>query len=208
MAAQHPQALIIACGALAREVTLLCRINHWDHFKLQCIPAKIHNTPDKIPAAIEAIVERAKSSYPRIYVAFADCGTGGALDRLLHRLQIERLPGAHCYEFYAGSELFHQIADSEPGTFYLSDFLARHFERLILDEMGIDKHPQLLEMYFGNYRQLVYLAQTKDQQLKQKAQAAAERLGLSYEYRFCGYGDLQTAIAGWHESTIRWADAR
>ncbi len=198
------QALVIACGALAHEIVALQKLNGWDALKVQCIPASIHNTPDKIPAAVSAIIDRARPHYQQIFVAFADCGTGGLLDQLLQKENIERLAGAHCYEFYAGSEDFSKMAEQTPGTFYLTDFLARHFDRLILEELGIKKHPELLQMYFGNYEKLLYLAQTKQPALQELAREAALALGLPYEYRYTGYGQLEPELRQVNERLIQW----
>lgn len=198
------QALVIACGALAHEIVALQKLNRWDTLKVQCIPASIHNTPERIPAAVGALIERARPHYRHIFVAFADCGTGGLLDQLLQKENIERLPGAHCYEFYAGTEDFARMAEAAPGTFYLTDFLARHFDRLILQELGIKKHPELLQMYFGNYEKLVYLAQTEQASLQQLARAAAEALRLPYEYRYTGFGQLAPELGKVHERVIQW----
>ena len=191
--------LILACGALAHEIVALIRRHGWDSFSVQCLPADYHNTPDKIPGAVRDRIRELGPDYDHVFVAYADCGTGGQLDRVLEEEGVERLPGAHCYEFFAGSRAFHELAEEEVGTFYLTDFLARHFERLILHGMGLDRHPQLLSMMFGHYRRLVYLAQTENEDLQQRARAAAERLGLEYEYRFTGYGELEDTLTGLHE---------
>lgn len=203
--AATPNTLILACGALSHEIIALIRANGWDHVAVQCLPAELHNRPEEIPGAVRDKLRAAREHYDHVFVAYADCGTGGRLDAVLAEEGVERLPGAHCYEFYAGSELFHELAEEEPGTFYLTDFLARHFERLIIHGMGIDRHPELMPMLFGNYRRLVYLAQRDDADLRARARAAAERLGLEYEYRRTGYGDLGTSlatVAG--EQVVQW----
>ncbi len=197
-------ALIIACGALASEITQLLDANRWQHMRVQCIPAKIHNTPEKIPDAVRTIIQAARNKYQAIFVAFADCGTGGLLDLVLEEEQVERLPGAHCYEFFAGTQVFTALSEQEPGTFYLTDFLARHFDRLILRELGITDHPQLLDMYFGNYKRLVYLAQSDNPKLVELAQDAALKLNLEYEYRRTDYGDLETGLNRFNESVVQW----
>jgi hypothetical protein len=198
------QALIIACGALAHEIVALQKLNGWGALKLQCIPASIHNTPEKIPAAVGDIITRARPRYEHIFVAFADCGTGGLLDQLLQDEGIERLSGAHCYEFYAGADNFAKMAEAEPGTFYLTDFLARHFDRLILQELGIKQHPELMQMYFGNYTKLVYLAQTQQPNLQSLARDAAKTLGLAYEYHYTGFGQLEPELKSVNEKVIQW----
>ena len=197
--------LILACGALSHEIVALIRANGWEGFAVQCLPADLHNRPGEIPEAVRAKIREARSRYDNVFVAYADCGTGGRLDAVLAEEGVERLPGAHCYEFYAGAAAFRAMAEEEPGTFYLTDFLVRHFDRLIIRGMGIDRHPELLSMLFGNYRRVVYLAQREDPALEEKARAAAERLGLEYEYRYTGYGDLGTTLAGVaREEVVQW----
>ena len=196
--------LVIACGALAHEIVALRRLNDWPHLEVQCLPAELHNRPEKIPGAVRAKIQAARSRFASIFVAYADCGTGGLLDVVLQEEKVERLPGAHCYEFFAGSAEFEEMADAEPGTFYLTDFLATHFERLIMHGLGSDKHPELLPVYFGNYRRLVYLAQTEAPEKLQAAQDAARRLGLEFEYRFTGYGGLEHGLRRAHEGVVFW----
>jgi len=191
---QGPSVLVIACGALAREITALIRANRWDEFVVQCLPAELHNTPDKIPSAVRTKIQDARSRYRTIFVAYADCGTGGLLDAVLDEEGVERLPGAHCYEFYAGHKTFQTLSESEPGTFYLTDFLVRHFDRLVIVGLGLDKHPELHEMYFANYKKLTYLCQVEDPKLLDQAEQAAQRLGLTFEYRFTGYGLLEQSL--------------
>jgi hypothetical protein len=186
-----PRALVIACGALAREVLALIRLNGWSHMDVACLPAKLHNTPARIPDAVRSKIRGARRRYDNILVLYGDCGTGGGLDAVLAEEGIERIPGPHCYAFYSGVDAFLAHAEAEPACFYLTDYLARHFERLVIAGLGLDRHPELLPLYFGNYEKLVYLAQTSDPQLERKAKAAALRLGLAYEHRPTGYGDLQ-----------------
>ncbi len=196
--------LVIACGALAHEIVALRRINQWPHLEVQCLPAELHNRPEKIPAAVRAKIQANRGRFASMFVAYADCGTGGLLDVVLQEEQVERLPGAHCYEFFAGSAAFAELADAEPGTFYLTDFLATHFERLVWHGLGIDRHPELLPMYFGNYRRLVYLAQREAPETLQVARAAAERLGLEFGYRFTGYGELAHSLRRASEGVVFW----
>jgi hypothetical protein len=190
-----PACLVIACGALAREIVALREINHWPHLVVQCLPANLHNRPEKIPGAVREKIRANRGKFQSMFVAYADCGTGGLLDGVLAEEQVERIPGAHCYEFFAGAAQFEAMADAEPGTFYLTDFLLKHFDRLIIQGLGIDKHPQLLPIYFGNYRKLVYLAQVESAALRAQGQAAADRLGLAYGYQPTGYGELATSLA-------------
>jgi hypothetical protein len=185
--------LVIGCGALARELADLTR--PFPDLDVALLPALLHNRPDGIPGAVRDRIRMERPHYDRIFVAYADCGTGGLLDRVLDEERVERLPGAHCYEVYAGRETFARLQDAEPGTFYLTDFLVRAFEALVIRGLGLDRHPDLLPIYFGNYRRLVYLAQQDDADLVRRARAAAARLGLAFEYRQTGTGELGTAIA-------------
>lgn len=182
--------LLIACGALAREIVEFVRINDWRHLTVTCLPASWHNTPAKIPEGVRGRIRAARGRYERILVLYGDCGTGGLLDQVLAEEGVERIEGPHCYAFFAGEAVFDALAEAEVGSFYLTDYLVRHFDRLIVQGLGIDRHPELLPLYFGNYRKLVYLAQSEDPALEAGAKAAAERLGLSYERHFTGYGGL------------------
>jgi hypothetical protein len=187
------RSLVIGCGALGRELVAITR--QLPNVEVACLPADLHNRPGGIPGAVRSRIADARADgFAHIFVAYADCGTGGLLDRVLAEEKVERLPGAHCYEFYAGSDAFGRLADEEIGTFYLTDFLVRNFERLVIRGLGIDRHPELLNDYFGNYRRVVYLAQTEEFELVDAAHAAAERLGLAFEYRFTGLGDLAAPI--------------
>ena len=185
-----PSTRLIACGALAWEIAELIRANGWSHMSISCVPAHYHNTPDKIPEAVRAKIRAARGSYDRIVVVYGDCGTGGLLDEVLAEEGVERIAGPHCYQFYAGETNFAALMDDEPGTFFLTDYLVRHFDLLILRGLGLDRYPQLLVDYFGNNRKLVYQAQIEDAGLVERAKTAADRLGLAYEYRYTGYGEL------------------
>src|SRR4051794_41104252 len=186
--------LIIACGALANEITALKRANQWTDMEVQCLPPELHNRPERIVPAIREQLRTQRARFESIFVAYADCGTGGMLDVLLREEGLERLPGAHCYEFFAGSSTFAQLQDAEPGTIYLTDFLLRHYERLVTRGLGIDRHPQLAQEYFRNYRKLVYLAQTRSETALSAAREIAVRMGLDFEYRFTGYGELAVRL--------------
>ena len=183
--------LLLACGALGREIVDLIERNRWDAFDLQCLPAKWHNTPDKIVPALREKIREAKPRYQSIFVLYGDCGTGGDIDKLLAEEGIERLEGPHCYAFFSGQETFARTADEDVTAFFLTDYLARQFDKLIWEGLGMDRHPELLPMYFGNYTKIVFLAQTRNEELAKKAMAAAKKLGLAYEYRFTGYGELE-----------------
>ena len=193
-AAPLRRVLVVGCGALGRELVTLTR--DLPGVDLTCLPADLHNRPERIPAAVAGRLRARGGDYDRVFVAYADCGTGGLLDRLLATEfdGVERIPGAHCYEFFAGAAAFARLHDEEPGTFYLTDFLARNFERIVWRGLGLDGHPELLPVYFGNYRRLVYLAQTEDEELVARARTAAAKLGLRFEHRFAGLGDLATAV--------------
>ncbi len=184
--------LLLACGALAHEIVALKAANGWDHLDLQCLPAIFHNSPEKITPGIEAAVAEHRKDYDEIFVVYADCGTGGLLEAACKRLGVEMLEGPHCYSFYEGNAAF--AARDEITAFYLTDFLARQFDAFVWKPLGLDRHPELREAYFGNYTKLVYQAQIDDPALTEKAKACAERLGLAFERRFTGYGDLATAL--------------
>lgn len=187
--------LLIACGALAREILALKALNGWDHMDLACLPAILHNHPEKIPDAARAAIEKHRASYDRLFLVYADCGTGGALQQLCADEGIEMIPGPHCYAFFTGNEDFGERAEDDLTAFYLTDFLTRQFDAFVWHPLGLDRHPDLRDMYFGHYTRLVYLAQTEDAALTEKAQNCAARLGLAFERRFTGYGDLATALA-------------
>ncbi len=244
--------LVIACGALARELLAVTRQHGLDGVVVECLPAALHNRPSEIPDAVRARIRRARGElapaealtaaaagaapgpagrsigtptgasttavadagspdeaadpvegatwsntgrgFDSIFVGYADCGTGGLLDVVCADEGVERLPGAHCYEFFATSAGFARLQDHELGTFYLTDFLVRHFDRLVWEGLGLDRHPELLPMYFGNYTRLVYLAQTDDPSLVAAARAASRRLGLDLTVERTGYGELETGI--------------
>ena len=188
--------LLLACGALAREILALRDANGWDHLDLACLPAILHNTPDRIPSAVEAAVARHRAAYARIFVVYADCGTGGRLAALCERLGVEMVAGPHCYAFFDGLDAFAARAGDEIGAFYLTDFLVRQFDAFVTRPLGLDRHPELRDAYFAHYDRLVYLAQTDDPALSARAEAAAARLSLRYERRWTGYGDLAAALAG------------
>jgi hypothetical protein len=189
-----PRTLIIACGALAREIIALIKANSLAHLDLRCLPATLHNRPTLIADAVRRAIHEARGTYLKIYVAYADCGTGGALDRVLAEERVDRLAGPHCYATFAGQGTFQALADAEPGTFYLTDFLARQFETLVIGGLGLDRHPELRDLYFKSYTRLVHLAQTDDPALTGKAEAAARRLGLTFEQVRTGMGELETFI--------------
>jgi Protein of unknown function (DUF1638) len=195
-AARARRVLVLACGAIAREVLDVIRLNGWSNVTLRCLPGKLHNTPARIAERVDAKLREAEAEggWDRVFVAYGDCGTGGALDRVLAAHGVGRLPGDHCYAFLGGVETWLALHEAEPRTFYLTDFLCRHFDRLVVEGLGLDRHPELLADYFGNYRRVVHLAQRDDPALARKARAAAAYLGLALEVRRTGLGDLRPAL--------------
>ena len=190
----NARVLLIACGALAREIVDLVEANKWQAFDIQCLPAKWHNTPQFIVPALREKIRANRSAYGSIFVLYGDCGTGGQLDAMLAEEGVERIGGPHCYAFYTGNELFAARAEADMTSFFLTDYLARHFDKLMWQGLGLDRHPELRDDYFQHYTKLIYLAQTRDEDLQVKAQAAAAKLGLAYEYRFTGYGELESDL--------------
>lgn len=191
--------LLIACGALAREILALKRLNGWTHLDLVCLPASLHLRPDRITPEVVATVKRRRAQYDDIFVVYADCGTGGRLQRACAELGVAMVPGPHCYAFFQGLDDFEARSEDDPEeitSFYLTDFLVRQFDAFVWRPMGLDRHPELREMIFGNYTRLVYQAQTDDPALDAQARDCARRLGLGYERRLTGYGDLARVLKG------------
>ena len=194
-----PAVLILACGALAREIRDIAMLNSLSNVTLDCLPASFHNRPEKIAAALRERLHRCHHRYQRILIGYADCGTAGEIKDVCAEFQqlgttIEMLPGAHCYQFFAGQQRFTAMHDDDPTVFYLTDFLVKHFQRIIIEGLGIAAHPELREMYFGNYTKMIYLAQTNDPVLDGKARAAAARLGLAFERLGTGFGELEQEV--------------
>jgi len=190
--------LLIGCGALAREILDIKQKNGLDHMDLTCLPAKLHLYPDQIVEAVEGAVRKHRTVYDQIYVVYADCGTGGRLERACADLGVEMVPGPHCYAFFEGNDAFAQQAeDGEITAFYLTDFLVKQFDAFVWRPMGLDKHPELRDMVFGNYTKLVYQSQIQDPALLEKAKDCADRMGLAFEHRHTGYGDLESSLTGW-----------
>ncbi len=200
--------LVLACGALARELLALKRLGGWDRVAIECLPSNLHNTPRDIPEAVRAKLEKVKDSYDEIFVAYTDCGTGGRLDAVLEEYGIERLPGAHCYEFYAGVERFAEVHEMEIGTFYLTDFIVRQFDAIVIRGLGLDRHPELRSVYFENYQRAVYLAQTDSPELIAKARRCAEQLGLEFEIHFTGLDPFKQALPAEAHRSKMLEDAR
>ncbi len=187
--------LLIACGALAHEILALKSANGWTHLDLTCLPAKLHLYPDQITQAVRDAVNKHRASYADIFVVYADCGTGGLLQAACDEMGVQMVAGPHCYSFFEGNATFAAKADDEFTAFYLTDFLVRQFDAFVWTPMGLDRHPDLRDMYFGNYEKLIYQAQTDDPGLTAKARQCAERLGLPFVRRYTGYGDLETTLA-------------
>ncbi len=192
--AERPEVLDLACGAIAREVLAVIELNGWTHVTVRCLPGKLHSTPAKIAPAVDAKLRELEGKYERVFVAYADCGTAGELDKVLDAHGVERLAGAHCYGFFAGNDAWQAMHDDEPATFYLTDFLARHFDSLVVKGLKLDRHPELKPLIFGNYKRLVYLAQTDDPALAERARKAADYLGVAFEQRRTGYGELLPSL--------------
>ncbi|MGH8136292.1 MAG: DUF1638 domain-containing protein [Steroidobacteraceae bacterium] len=198
--------LVIACGALAREITALRQANGWSTLDVKCLPPELHNRPELIADAVREQIRTHRDRYTDIFVAYAECGTRGALDAVLREEGVERIAGAHCYEFFASPPVFAALADAEPGTFYLTDFLLRHFDRLVIQGLGIDRHPELLQTYFGNYRRLVYLAQAPREESSRQAADIATRLSLEFQMVCTGYGGLEQGLGAFADGSraVKW----
>ncbi|WP_193176718.1 DUF1638 domain-containing protein [Oricola nitratireducens] len=195
MAGQERKVRVIACGMIAREILDVCRMNGLDHVSLICLPADYHHHPERIAPETDKAIRKARAEgYDHIFVGYADCGTGGMLDKVCQEHGVERIAGPHCFSFYLGNDAFAAADDDYMRTFFVTDFLARHFETFLLKPLGLDRHPELKEMYFGGYERLLYIAQTDDPALTGKARAGAELLGLAFERRLTGYGDLSPAM--------------
>ncbi|RWA73553.1 MULTISPECIES: DUF1638 domain-containing protein [Mesorhizobium] len=193
---QTDRLLVIACGMIAREVLAVKQQLKLDHLELTCLPAEFHFYPDRIAPAMDKAIEKAKAEgYEHIFVGYADCGTGGLLDRVIEKHGVERMAGPHCFAFYQGMDAYAKVADDDMMSFYMTDFLCRQFDAFFIKPLGLDRHPELIKDYFGNYEKLVYLAQTDDPELDKVAEHAARLLGLAYERRSTGYGDLTGGLA-------------
>jgi hypothetical protein len=187
--------LVIGCGMIAREILAVRERMGLDHLELTCLPAELHYYPDRIAPGLESAIEKAKSQgYENIFIGYADCGSGGMVDRVCEKYGVERIAGPHCFAAYQGLDAFQKVADDDMMSFYMTDFLCRHFDAFFMKPLGLDRHPELIQDYFGNYEKVIYLAQTDDPVLDKVAEDAARLLGLGYEKRRTGYGDLTTAL--------------
>ena len=188
--------LLIACGALGREIVDLIEMNRWQHLDVTCLPAKLHHQPSRIPEAIRTKIRANRPAFENIYVLYGDCGTGGELDRVLEEEGgIERIPGPHCFSFFAGNSAFEARADDDMTSFFLTDYFCQHFDKFVWQALGLDRHPDMPQFVFGNYEKLIFMPQTVNPALEVKAKEIAERLELVYEYRFVGYGELASFMA-------------
>lgn len=194
---ENASILLIACGALAREILDIKTRNGWDHMALTCLPAILHVHPERITQAVEDTVAKHRDRFEKIYVVYADCGTGGLLQSACEKLGVEMVKGPHCYSFFEGNLAFQERGEDETTAFYLTDFLARQFDAFVWKPLGLDRHPELRDMYFGNYTKLIYQAQIDDPKLTERARECADRMGLAFERRFTGYGDLETTLSDW-----------
>ena len=188
--------LVLGCGALVYDLLSLIKQNPplSDKVNLQCLPASWHNTPQLIAPGIEEYLSENAHLYEDVYIAYADCGTGGSLDRVIEKYGAKRIEGAHCYEFFAGKDVFEKLSEEELGTFYLTDYLVKNFNRIMIKGLGLDKNPELFEVYFEHYKKLVYLAQTENEKWQKDAQKYAKDFGFDYEYRFVGTGNLDSVF--------------
>jgi hypothetical protein len=189
--AGRPSTLIICCGAIANEIVTIIRENGWEHMKVECLPAKLHNEPDTLPEGVRAKIRAGRARGDEVVVLYSDCGTGGGMARVLEEEGVENIGGAHCYEVFTGSEPFKQLMQDEPGSFFVTDFLARHFEKLVFKGLGLDRFPKLRNVYFGKYRKMVYLVQRENPETLKRAEAAAASIQLELEVRHTGYGGFQ-----------------
>ncbi len=185
-------AAVLACGALALDVRRIAKRRGWE-VDVRPLPALLHNHPEQIPRHVEAALAEARRSYARVAVAYADCGTYGALDAVLSRWGVERLQGAHCYDLFARDEV-REALEEEPGTYFLTDFLARTFEHTVMRELGLDRHPELRDDYFGHYKRVMWLAQRPTLGTKLAAERAAAALELPLVIREVGDAGLERAL--------------
>ncbi|MDX8470269.1 DUF1638 domain-containing protein [Mesorhizobium sp. VK23B] len=204
--AKLEKTLVIACGALAREALAVFEANKLEQFDITCLPAKLHGSPMQIPERVRDKIRQHKKDYSRILCLYGDCGTNGALDRVLREEGVERIAGDHCYAFFAGLETYKQMDEDQFGTFFLTDFLVRHFEAFFLKDLKLDKYPEILDMIFGNFQRLVFLQQIPDPELRAKAVAIAARLKLPLEFADTGIGGVQSFLAAGNAGALTPAE--
>ena len=189
--------LVLGCGALVHELVALCR--QTPELKaaitLQCLPAKLHNTPQLIAGEVDKFLAKNAYKYDDVFVAYGDCGTAGELDNVLAKYNARRIEGAHCYEFFAGTAAFEEIVEDQLGSFFLTDYLVKNFDRLVVEGLGLDRFPELFDEYFKHYTQMVYLAQTESLELQELAKAHAQSFGMDYQYRYVGMDGLNPVVS-------------
>ena len=185
---------LIACGALAQPAAAVVERNGWP-VDVHPLPPLLHNQPQKIAGEVRDLAEELAASYDEVVVGYADCGTYGALDEVCRELGLRRLPGLHCYDLYAGESRVERLFDEQPGTYLLTDFLVRSFARTVLQELGLDRWPELREAYFGHYTRVVWLAQQADDELRALAEQAAASIGLPLTVVETGDVGLDRALA-------------
>lgn len=187
--------LFISCGALAGDIRAVVNTPGWEHVEFEYLPANLHNRPEQITPALQDLLEHRAADYARIVVGYGDCGTGGHLDRLLeHYPNATRLPGDHCYAFFTGIDRFLEQFHGELGTFFLTDYMVKHQEALIFGALGLTDHPELIDMYFGNYTRALYIAQNPTPELTEAARSCATRLNLAFDQLDVGRGLLESRI--------------
>jgi len=185
---------LVICGALGREVKEMSERRRWD-VDIHGLSALLHLYPSRIVSELTAKLRDLKPRYERLVVVYGDCGTAGKLEPVLDELGVARVPGPHCYEMFAGEELFMKVSDERPATYFLTDWLVRNFDRAVVRGLGLDRYPELKEMYFGNYESILYLRQVPNPKLAEKAAKVAEYLGLWLEIRDVGLGELEERLA-------------
>jgi hypothetical protein len=184
---------LIACGAIAQPSAEISDRRGWP-VDVHPLPPLLHNQPQQIAGEVRALAERLRDSHGRVIVGYADCGTYGALDEVCADLGLERLPGLHCYDVFAGPSRIETFFEQQPGTYLLTDFLVRSFTRTVEKELGLDRWPMLRDDYFGSYTRVVWLAQEPDAELHALAQEAADRLGLPLTVVETGTSGLERAL--------------
>lgn len=198
----RPSVLVLACGALARELEAAFKVNGVSNVKVEYLSAALHNRPERICEMLRTRLASVRRSFDRVFLGYADCGTGGEIDSVCAEFDAQRLPGAHCYEFYLPPGAFNALHDEEPGSFYLTDFLATHFDRLVVETLGIEKHPELLDIYFANYKRVVFISQAGSVKASTAAASAARRLGLPLKTIEAGWGQFGDSVAAFSEADI------